>query len=434
MADKAPRTRASITNLRRPALTRARLGWLAAAALTLTIFLIGLPARWTDLNSGSILATDYAEALDRLGLSVRFLASYIMGIEVVFAVALMAFGVLLFARKSDDWMVLFVSFALLAFGLSMSDFATSLRELHPAWHIPVLVHRALAWSSVVISICLFPDGRFVPRWTKGFAVVSLLFALSWIVAPPPTRKPDLKELNDFIPFLGLIAWFGAAALAQLQRLRGTRDQAQRRQTKWVVYGFAAMTLTLAAMWLPIIVLPVLRSPGIPSLFWELLVVPVSLGSFALMPLAIGVSVARHHLWDIDRLVSRTLGYGALTVLLAGIYAISVLALEQIFRGVLGDIVPTEAAGTSNLAIVSSTLIVAAFFNPLRRRIQAAVDRRFYRTRYDADLALKQFGGTIQQAFGLADVSEAVLDVVEDTVQPVETSIWLRDRRSGHQLH
>lgn len=398
--------------------------------LTVAIFLIGLPARWTDLQSGSVLASDYREPLGQLGLSVRFLASYIMGFEVLFAVALIAFGVLLFARKSDDWMVLFVSFALLTFGLSMSDFATSLRELHPGWHVPVLAHRALAWSSVVISICLLPDGRFVPRWTKGFAVVSVLFTLSWIVSPPPTRKPDLKELSDLVAFLGLFAWFGTAALAQLQRLRGTQDKEQRRQTKWVVYGFAGMTLTLAAMWLPIILLPVLRTPGVPSLLWELLVVPVSLGSFALMPLTIGVSVARYHLWNIDRLVSRTLGYGVLTVLSAGIYAISVLVLGRVFRGLLGGLVPAGAVGTSDLAIVSSTLVVAASFNPLRRRIQVAVDRRFYRSQYDTKLALAEFGETVQQAFGLLDVSEAVLDVVEDTVQPAESSIWLKKPQKG----
>jgi hypothetical protein len=142
----------------------------------------------------------------------------------------------------------------------------------------------------------------------------------------------------------------------------------------------------------------------------------------IFPASFVVAILRYRLWDIDVIINRTLVYGVLTSTLVVVYLGGVALLQTMFFGLTGQ--------GDQLAIVATTLAVAALSNPLRRRIQAVIDRRFYRRRYDAVRALAAFSGTVQEEVELEDVSQALLRVVEETVQPLQTSIWLRDIRPG----
>ena len=143
---------------------------------------------------------------------------------------------------------------------------------------------------------------------------------------------------------------------------------------------------------------------------------------AAMPAAIGVAVLKHRLYDVDLLINRTLVYGTLTVSLGLAYFGSVVLLQGLFRALTGD--------DSQLVIVASTLAIAALFDPLRRRIQDWVDRRFYRNKYDARKTLEEFGAKLRDETGLEPLSAGLVAVVRETVQPAHVSLWLRPPGGG----
>jgi hypothetical protein len=193
-----------------------------------------------------------------------------------------------------------------------------------------------------------------------------------------------------------------AVLAVIRRFLRSRG-VERQQLKWFVY---AGTLTVFVFFLPLV--PALSVVG--SLL-QVLVAP-------LLPAAAGVAILRHRLYDIDLLINRTLVYGSLTATLALVYLGSVAALQYVFRALTG--------GDSQLVIVASTLTIAALFNSLRRSIQSFIDRRFYRTKYDAARTLEAFSARLRDEVNVDNLSEEFLAVVKRTVQPTHASLWLRE--------
>jgi len=189
---------------------------------------------------------------------------------------------------------------------------------------------------------------------------------------------------------------------------------ERQQTKWIVFGVPATILLTIGWNLPPLLFPSFARPG--TLYDLALAV---INSFLLLPLILCVAIAilRYRLWDIDILINRTLVYGTLTGIVALVYLGSIIALQSLLRELFNQ--------TSDVAIVVSTLVIAALFQPLRRRVQAGIDRRFYRRKYDAARTVAAFTATLRNEVDLSQLREDLVAVVQETLQPAHISLWLR---------
>ena len=278
---------------------------------------------------------------------------------------------------------------------------------------------ALAWIACAgFVLLLTPTGRLPsPRW-RWWARVAAAAALLWLlgsVVDPAPLQPEFPEVGNPLAvaaLFGPLDWVWVAGLVVLvalvvaagslvlrfRRARGT----ERQQLRWLAWGAAVAAAALLV--------------AMAGLFLadDFTLLNLGLGvSAAVLPLATGAAILRYRLYDLDRIISRTLAYGLLTLLLGGGYAAVVLGLGQL----LGRDSPLVVAG--------ATLAVAALFQPARRRIQAAVDRRFNRRRHNTAERIAAFGDRLHQQVDLDTLTVELLAVVEETMQPTQVSLWLR---------
>jgi hypothetical protein len=270
---------------------------------------------------------------------------------------------------------------------------------------------------VLLVLLLFPDGQpLSPRWrplvwviVAGALVTMVAAALLPGIADTALPNPlglagrtgaMLEEQLQMLVTFGLPLVTVAASASLIVRFRQARG-VQRQQLKWLAYaaGMVILTLVIQDSWLG---------------GWGDAASNLALWA---VPAAIGVAILRHRLYDVDRLINRTLVYGVLTALLGGVYVGTVLVLGQVFGGVGKD--------PPSWAVAGATLAVAALFQPARRRIQAVVDRRFNRRKYDAVRTVEAFSVRMRDEVDLDALSAELLAVVEQTIQPTRASLWLR---------
>ncbi len=294
---------------------------------------------------------------------------------------------------------------------------------------------ASPWAGSVLNaapallLLLFPNGRLPSRRWRPVAWLAILAAAMGVVGSafrPGVPNDDYPTVTNpvsiggaFGDFLELTSAAGSvlgtatiflSAVAMVLRLRRARGE-ERQQLKWISLGGGVM----AAFFLGGELVPGPRL--VADLLWA-----AGFVSLICLPIAAGIAILRHRLYDIDVVINRTLVYGTLTASLGLAYFGSVVLLQGFFRALTGD--------DSQLVIVASTLAIAALFDPLRRRIQDWVDRRFYRNKYDARKTLEEFGATLRDETGLEPLSTGLVTVVRETVQPAHVSLWLRPPRSG----
>jgi hypothetical protein len=353
-----------------------------------------------------------ARALRDAGLSVRTYALLNVVVDKVYQLVWFVVGALIFWRRSDDRMALLVSMFLVSFGPVTVDTtdAEALISSQPAWWLPVRGVDVVGNVCVVLFFLLFPSGRFAPPWMRWLAVAFCTFQISRNLFPEfYTRSPSL-EMVSLLVFLGIVV---SLVWSQIYSYRRDSSPAQRRQTKWVVFG-----TTLAVAGTFPFQLPVDLSLVDGDTPLALLLLRTGFAfSFLLVPLSISVAVLRSHLFDIDILINRTLVYGSLTAMLIGLYFGGIVVLQRLFVVLTGE--------KSTLAVVASTLLIAALFNPLRRRIQSFIDRGFYRRKYDARKTLESFSAKLRNETDLDALSDDLVGVVRETMQPEHITLWLR---------
>ncbi len=211
--------------------------------------------------------------------------------------------------------------------------------------------------------------------------------------------------------------FGSPVAIQVYRFRRVYSPAQRQQTKWVIFGLACTFLLNLLTNLAGDFVPTFSAPG--SFYY---LVSASLTSLALLliPLSVTIAILHSRLWDIDVIIRRTLVYSTLTLILALLYLALVIGLESLLRQLAGH------GAQSQVIIVASTLVIAVLFQPLRHRIQATIDRRFYRRKYDAARIVEAYSATLRNEVDLSLLREHLITVVQDTMEPSHVSLWLRE--------
>lgn len=395
--------------------------WVTLAAIVLALNAAGLPASYAKYKSVcTSAACAHSEEIARLtpegvralrdfGLSPGFYGAYV-GV-VLPEVAALTFatvaGVIIW-HKSDDRMALFSAFALLLFGGAAfnSDVSEAAAAAYPALWLPVHLLEYAGQVAYTTFFYVFPDGRFVPRWGRWLVLVWAVLLVPDVFFP---RSP--LNLLDGPLFFGLI---GGAVLAQVYRYMRVSTPVRRQQTKWVVFAMAVAGAGLVGTSTLVSAVPAIEQSG---LLGQMIGTTLTEGFVLLIPLSIGVAMVRYGLYEIDIIINRTLVYGSLTATLVVAYLGCVIGLQYVLRALTVEV--------SNLTIVASTLLIAALFNPLRRRIQSFIDRRFYRRKYDARKTLEAFSAKLRDETDLEALSEDLVGVVRETMQPARVSVWLR---------
>jgi hypothetical protein len=278
----------------------------------------------------------------------------------------LAIGATLFWKKSDDWLALLASIVFVTFGVQGTGFLLDLAYVHPGWDLPVDVVNFVANVSWFVLLCVFPDGRFVPRWTRWAAAAWVAQSLaSTVFYDTPFGSKNWPMLIDLLVYVGLV---GSVVLAQVYRYRRVSEPVTRQQTKWFVFGFAVFFVVAIGYNLIGWTLNAWFATSGNLLLYVLVGDPLYYCAAFLIPLAISVAILRYRLWDLAIIVARTLLYGSLTAVLATVFAIAnELLLPSLMRTILGE-------ENSTVNVVVSTVIIAVMFEPLRSSIKVGVDR------------------------------------------------------------
>jgi hypothetical protein len=413
------RSGAPETRLRGRRLIIARVCWIGIALFLLAMFAVSLPGLVMQLQTPCTsscadwqLSPDAVRTLEQAGLSLGDYVAFSLVVVVILTLPALAVVAFLLWRRSDDWMALLVGLMLLSFG--PTSFTNPV--LLSAWFGPVLATNlltlsdALTFSITTLVFYLFPDGRFVPRWTRWLVVIGLGLTIFFIIFP---RRSSV--FLDALSGILYISFLLSLVIAQVYRYRRVSTPVQRQQTKWVVYCLAVLILLVVGLFIiPQHLFPELGQPG--SLFASLGTI-VSNSLIVFIPISFGIAILHYRLYDIDILINRTLVYSTLTVVLATVYQVSVFTLQSLTSGF------TFIRG-NQLAIVASTLLIGVLFKPLNDRTRAQIDRRFYRRKYDAAKTLAAFSATMRDEVDLNQLCTQLTAVVEETMQPTHVSLWL----------
>jgi len=410
-----------------PFLVLARIGWVVIVMLALGLFAAGLPLRFHQLvmlsaQAGPALrhcSMSTVCVLLQVALAVNVYPVYVLILELLLVVGLSFVGLVLFWRKSDYWTAMFFSIAMITYGPYITGSLEALLTAYPQWRVPISLVQTLGIGCAVLSGYLFPDGRFAPSGTRLLMLIWITWILVWLMFPSMPFNFSNPYTLSFPSFLVLMVWLFTALLAQAYRFRHTSNLFKRQQTRWVLLCMTNTIVTYGLYVLPRVLFPPLIQPGIPSLLYTLIGFPLFLLSLPLSPVIIFFAILRYHLFDIDTIVNRALVYGTLTACLALVYFGLVVGLQSLVRLFTGQV------AQSPFVIVVSTLAIAALFQPLRHRIQAIIDRRFYRRKYDIAKTLEAFSATLRSEVDLRQLNEHLLNVVQETMQPAHISLWLR---------
>ena len=408
----ATNTPISSTTIPQRWLLPARTAWILLAASCIALFLLGSveSIRTAPPNcaapaacpSSVVLSQEDAQIAAEMGLPVPFLP-LALAVSIAARLSLAVVGLLIFWRKSDDWMALLFSGAL------MSILLEGIQGTSSGFNALLNLFFAIGGTLFIPIPFVFPSGRVEPTWMRWpLVVLTVLFAV---------LLPFLSNTDLYATFSVLLTlpWVILAVYAMAYRYYRVSNAVERQQIKWVLVGLSA-SFIVGIYYTSIIVIFPVSQPSQARVTALLLNLPLYVGFYSFFAFSMLVAMLRHRLWDIDILIRRTLQYTLLTVLLALVYFGTIVLLQTLFGSFSGE--------QSPVVIVLSTLLIAALFTPLRRRVQEVIDRRFFRKKYDAQQVLAAFAITARDETDLAALTGELQRVVQETLQPEGVGVWL----------
>ncbi len=416
----ARRAPASVMESQAVTLLRGRQLFLARAAFLLVIgaawglFLLAMAPRYRQLKDIAL------QKSTQLGPEYDFLKPFLaQGGYAVIELSLEASFVLCFAmvagaiiwKRYSDWRALLYAATLATYATSGPPIFDALAR-HPVLQTIANLTQAVGVFLSLAALLTFPDGRFVPRWTRWLALGWAMYCVGWGLFPSwglSLIDPPHATFPAFLIYIMIGLYAGLAAQAVRYR---QAEPWQRAQMKFVVLAVFGACSGYAAIYQFGRVLP---SSGDYRTLYDLFALPFLWFTALPIPVAFTIAILRHKLFDMQVIIHRTLIYAPLTAALSGVYTGCVLLLEAPFAPFAGD---------SDLAVAGSTFMVAALFRPIRARIQRIVDRRFYRRKYDAERTLEAFSARLRDEIDLDALLAELGGVVRETMQPEHMSLWL----------
>jgi len=408
------------TGVRAPALparwaAAVRVAIIAAMALGLVLFVAGVPVFITKVGqvcSGGAcpvwqMDPTGLEALRRLHMPVHTFAVCAVILDALFVCTFWAVGVVLLRHRSDDPIALFAALTLVTFGMFSTNTISALQTVPSAWIWPLHVLSLLGDISILLFFYLFPDGRFVPAWTRAAAALWAIFNLV-----------SLAVHLDVLRWVITVVMFASAVAAQVYRYRRVSDAEQRRQTKWVVYGLAMTVVTLAIIGASIILAlsaPHPLASPLGSQIYLLAGLNIWRVTFLLIPLSIGIAILRSNLFDINVLINRTLVYAGLSLLVVGLYVLIVVGIGTLLR-----------LSSSLVLSLVATVLVAVLFQPARERLQRGVSRLLYGDRGDPYAVLSRLGRQLESSLQPEAILPNIVRMVAETLKLPYVAIELRN--------
>lgn len=387
--------------------------WIAFVLTELAITLLSLfVSRTSGLTicpfSGSCAITPArAQALHQLGIAPSTYVTYNLVLALLQSLVFLSVGGLIFWRKSSEPLCLATSFVFVILGLSPIINGSS----YPPAVVFGYIYALCVLPALGFFLLTFPAGRFVPSWSWILAV--LWFVQVILFEIPGSFNILFWPLPLFIA--ELLLTYGGTLGVLIYRYVRVLSYSQRQQAKWLVFALATFAVLIVLYALIGSLVPGLAAPDAP---YQLVSGILTSLVFLFLPLSVGIAILRSQLWDIDVIIRRTLIYSILTVILALIYAGLVFVFGAVLRGLFGQ-------QQNPVAIVVSTLVIAALFQPLRLFLQRFIDRRFYRSKYDAAKTLRSFSETLRGEIDLTQLSNRLVTVVQETMQPSFVQLWLR---------
>jgi hypothetical protein len=403
-------------------------GWIVIALLSISLFLVNTVAIYYELATPCEGALGLLEGCNASAISaaeVAVLASrgiplhaYALGFALVGLFNLVLYGALgglILWRQGHSWLGVTVSLALITIPFSVWAGPRNWAAIHPLLFWPGLITIIISTVLDVLFLFLMPNGRFSPRW----AYIPLCIGLLSITILTLERNGVSMMPAEWVSALYALplSLVALAVIFQIYRYKWDSNAVERQQAKWIIVA-VALFFSATIVWAIVFGGGVTIPGGAPRL-WANLVATLYINLFAhpFLPIAITIAILRYNLWGIDVLIRRTVQYGLVTAVLALIYFGTIILLQSLGGQATGE--------QSPIIIVLSTLLIAAMFNPLRRRVQTAVDRRFYRQKYDAQQVLAQFAQTARDEVDMEALQTELLRVVQETMQPQTITLWLK---------
>jgi hypothetical protein len=317
----------------------------------------------------------------------------VLAAEALVPALFLAIALLVFWRRSDDWMAVFVSAGLVTYIAWVSPVLTALAAAESPWQLPATLVQATGMTFAVSFFLIFPDGRFVPRWTRAFLLLVLAWAAAWVALPASAF--NLSNVYALPPpaFAAVAICWAVGVTAQLYRFSRVSSPVQRQQTKWVLSAAFVAIAAYLLFGFNRFVVPLVAGPLLPQVVYDLVGVPLFLSMLLVIPISFAVSILRYRLWDIDIIVNRVLVYGTLTAVVGGTFPTVIALSQRLFVAVTGE--------TSDAAIVLTVLVVGSVFTSVKGWLQALVDRH-----------VKPAAGPMKRATAFEEQVRSIIEVLD----------------------